>query len=247
MELKDTVVGYTDESGVTLPPLHPRCRCAIMYKEILSPNVGSSRRTRHLTEKEAEAARVDEEAAFNAKTGADFGFKKMKRSPKWSDEILLTNATAIATPNCQRCVVAHEARMRGYDVVARPSWGANDPLHYSWLKAFDFSYGDFKVCVGKTGEDVIKSVEEIMRSFGEGSRAIIIFKWNADKIMEGKGHVIVAQCREHGAVNFGDPQSGERFARNKLKSADFAEKVILLRTDNLEFTDAVKRCCKNKE
>ena len=34
MELKDTVVGHTDESGVKLPPLHPRCRCAIMYREI---------------------------------------------------------------------------------------------------------------------------------------------------------------------------------------------------------------------
>lgn len=34
MELKDTVVGRTDETGVTLPPLHPRCRCAIMYREV---------------------------------------------------------------------------------------------------------------------------------------------------------------------------------------------------------------------
>ena len=34
MELKDTVVGRTDESGVTLPPLHPRCRCAIVYREV---------------------------------------------------------------------------------------------------------------------------------------------------------------------------------------------------------------------
>ena len=34
LELKDTVVGRTDESGVTLPPLHPRCRCAIMYREL---------------------------------------------------------------------------------------------------------------------------------------------------------------------------------------------------------------------
>ena len=37
MELKDTVVGYTDQSGVTLPPLHPRCRCAIMYREVSTP------------------------------------------------------------------------------------------------------------------------------------------------------------------------------------------------------------------
>ena len=34
LALKDTVVDYTDESGVTLPPLHPRCRCAISYREV---------------------------------------------------------------------------------------------------------------------------------------------------------------------------------------------------------------------
>ncbi len=34
LALKDKVVGHTDESGVTLPPLHPRCRCAIMYNEV---------------------------------------------------------------------------------------------------------------------------------------------------------------------------------------------------------------------
>ena len=37
LALKDTVVGYTDESGVTIPPLHPRCRCAIMYDEVGTP------------------------------------------------------------------------------------------------------------------------------------------------------------------------------------------------------------------
>ena len=39
LELKDRVVGHTDESGVTLPPLHPRCRCAIMYREVSMPRV----------------------------------------------------------------------------------------------------------------------------------------------------------------------------------------------------------------
>ena len=34
MELKDTVVGTTDQSGVTIPPLHPRYRCAIIYREV---------------------------------------------------------------------------------------------------------------------------------------------------------------------------------------------------------------------
>ena len=39
MALKDTIVGHTDESGVTIPPLHPRCRCAIIYREIAAPKV----------------------------------------------------------------------------------------------------------------------------------------------------------------------------------------------------------------
>ena len=37
MELKDTVVGRTDEGGVQLPPLHPRCRCTISYREVKEP------------------------------------------------------------------------------------------------------------------------------------------------------------------------------------------------------------------
>ena len=37
LALKDTVVGYTDELGVLLPPLHPRCRCAIIYDEVGTP------------------------------------------------------------------------------------------------------------------------------------------------------------------------------------------------------------------
>ena len=37
LALKDTVVGHTNESGVTLPPLHPRCRCTIIYREVGKP------------------------------------------------------------------------------------------------------------------------------------------------------------------------------------------------------------------
>ena len=34
MELRGRVVGTTEDSGVTIPPLHPRCRCTIMYDEV---------------------------------------------------------------------------------------------------------------------------------------------------------------------------------------------------------------------
>ena len=32
-EINGKIIGYTDEVGVQLPPLHPRCRCAIVYRE----------------------------------------------------------------------------------------------------------------------------------------------------------------------------------------------------------------------
>lgn len=40
-QIASAVVGYTDESGVTLPPLHPRCRCAISYREVEPPKVSN--------------------------------------------------------------------------------------------------------------------------------------------------------------------------------------------------------------
>ena len=33
LEINGKIIGYTDEVGVQLPPLHPRCRCAIIYRE----------------------------------------------------------------------------------------------------------------------------------------------------------------------------------------------------------------------
>ena len=48
LPLKDKVVGYTDEAGVQIPPLHPRCRCAIDYREVVDTagtggNVGGNK------------------------------------------------------------------------------------------------------------------------------------------------------------------------------------------------------------
>ena len=34
MELRGKVVGTTEDSGAPVPPLHPRCRCTIIYNEI---------------------------------------------------------------------------------------------------------------------------------------------------------------------------------------------------------------------
>jgi len=147
--------------------------------------------------------------------------------------------------NCQRCVVAHEARMRGYDVVARPSWGFDDPMlkSSSWLSSFEYSPSDMKKCNGQTSEEMISNIKEIMKSFGEGSRSVIMFQW--ENRTSGSGHAIVSVCFKDGVVSFGDPQNKSRAAAKHLKSANL-KSVVLLRIDNLNFTDMVKRCCMNR-
>ena len=76
MELNGKVVGYTDESGVTLPPLHPRCRCAIIYREEKASPVGSGRAVaKPLTAKEIAEMKAAEEAARHLEmTGASASY-----------------------------------------------------------------------------------------------------------------------------------------------------------------------------
>ena len=202
-----------------------------------------------LTLRQKQLKAAEDKAYFTS--AVDFGFTKMLSKPDWSKELAIVNSVKEVfglerAINCQRCVVAHEARMRGYDVIARPSWGFSDPMlkAENWLASFDYSFSEFKKCNGQTVEEVIESITKIMRSFGDGSRAIIRFEWENRK--SGSGHVIVSACFENGIVNLGDPQEKSRAAAKHLKSAKL-DSIILLKIDNLRFTDVVKRCCMNRE
>lgn len=204
-----------------------------------------------LTAAQIRAIKTAEDEAFHAKTGANFGFRMMSGSPNWSREILLANPPDEQygyTPNCQRCVVAHEARMHGYDIVARPSWSAGDSTRSTgeWLHAFDYAPPDIVTCVGKSAGEIKEFIENKMRSFEKGSRAIVVFKWSKVAFRPAEGHAIVAQCHDNGVVNFGDPQTGKRAVGHLLNSIDTKAGVLLLRVDNLKFTDLIKRCCMNR-
>lgn len=201
-----------------------------------------------LTLRQKQLKAAEDKAYFTS--AVDFGFRKMLSKPDWSKELAIVNSVKEVfglerAINCQRCVVAHEARMRGYDVIARPSWGFSDPMRIAeqWLRAFDYSNTDFRKCRGESIEEIINSTNKIMQSFGEGSRAVIIFEWN-NKCL-GEGHVIVSACFVNGVIKFGDPQDGSQTAIHKLRFANIS-RVYILRIDNLNFTDIVKRCCMNR-
>ena len=126
--------------------------------------------------------------------------------------------------NCQRCVLAYEARRRGYDVTALPTY-SGDLLPYGgdYLKALS---NPNPVNVGKS----VRKLNSEMKSYGSGSRAIV-------RVRSGRnGHVFIAE-NVNGKIKYVDPQTNERYSGLNLKRVSNAS---VTRIDNQSFTDYAK-------
>ena len=84
-----------------------------------------------------------------------------------------------------------------------------------------------------------------MKEWGKGSRAFVWFQWENFFGFDEFGHTIVIQLNENGIVNFGDPQT-KKIGAVRCLSAVKLDSVVIMRVDNLSFTDLVKRCCMNR-
>ena len=144
--------------------------------------------------------------------------------------------------NCQRCVVAYEMRRRGYDVIAKPAFvdangnlSKKDELYAKWPRIFK----DARLyqCSGLDGGKA--AVIERMKNWGNGSVAEIQILWDASR-----AHVFVAENVD-GNIRFIDPQTGDVDC-----SVYFTKTIgygtIISRIDNLEVTDLVEKCIKNR-
>ena len=138
--------------------------------------------------------------------------------------------------NCQRCVIATEARKRGYDVIALPTFN-NDtmPSNNNYIRQC------FKnptiLEVGKTTRGgTQRAVEQQMKQFGNGSRAVLAVQW-----ANGGGHAINL-VQKNGKTEFYDGQTGQRYKAkdlfNQVKTGK--AETRLTRVDNLEFADGAK-------
>lgn len=126
--------------------------------------------------------------------------------------------------NCQRCVLAYEARRRGYDVTALPTYSGDLlPAGKDYMKALS---NPQMVNVGKS----VKRVESEMKSYGAGSRAIISVGKGVD------GHVFIAE-NVGGKITYIDPQHNKRFSKLRFSHVTRAS---VTRIDNLQFTDYAK-------
>lgn len=101
----------------------------------------------------------EESAAINAVHGTNPGFST--HDPEY-------------TENCQRCVVAYEARRRGFDIIAKPILlDRPDALPYmvdevGWPAVFT----DHKVeyCHADSALQAKQEIEVLMRRYGDSSR-----------------------------------------------------------------------------
>lgn len=137
---------------------------------------------------------------------------------------------AAYSSNCQRCVLTYEARRRGYDVTALPTYkGDLLPYGRDYLKALS---NPKTVDVGKSK---IK-LESQMRGYGNGSRTIV-------HVSAGRnGHVFIAE-NVRGRVNYVDPQTNKRYSNINLSHVSGAQ---ITRIDNQDFTEYARNAFTRK-
>ena len=141
--------------------------------------------------------------------------------------------------NCQRCVVAMEARYRGVDCEAKPVADAHDSRTFlysdgNWLSPFGKTgASDMTRVGGLTANDMHSNLVSTVAGFGHGSRAVVYVQWR-----RGGAHVFNAVVDMSGNVRLEDGQSGADFPTSWF-SRVIPGTVRVLRTDNLEFTPFV--------
>lgn len=141
--------------------------------------------------------------------------------------------------NCQRAVIATEARMRGYDVTAQPTFKGDklpNTAHVNPKTGVKngFWQGAFKGAKPeKTPTQA--SVESKMKEYGNGSRGILQVTWK-----HGGGHALNV-VNNGGKIEYVDGQIGAKYSGKQLFKQIRSNSTQLTRTDNLKFSDRAKK------
>ncbi len=146
--------------------------------------------------------------------------------------------------NCQSSVVAHELRMRGFDVTAQPNWKKGDDPNLlangTWRcwKTADgiqlkrpetFGY-KFSRAGSIIGVPLRELLQEIEARTSETGRYHVSFQWKGEEY----GHIVTMERKADGSALWYDPQTGERNFFDK----EYAKKIKCVsayRVDNLLF------------
>lgn len=129
--------------------------------------------------------------------------------------------------NCQTCVVAYEARLRGYDVRALPN--LRNPAIKKLSYETSLAYVGAKKISKPKGQNKVKFLRSNIR---DGERFTLEFKWQGKQ----KAHII-SVTMQNGALFAYDPQNGRKYNEKQLGSfmSRKTENEKIMRVDNVEF------------
>ena len=158
--------------------------------------------------------------------------------------------------NCQSCVVAHEMRLRGIHVTARPNTGfeSNMPYKLSWQtqKAWiDPKTGEMPKVSNAGGwvdyrknKTLAQRKSEFLSNTQETGRYHMGFAWKGGR----SGHIVTLERKADGSLSLYDPQAGTSIIGEDNILAYIARKIspsypiTTYRVDNLALnTDVVPR------
>ena len=167
--------------------------------------------------------------------------KPMSVTSAVKDANPLYNTGAEYQFNCQRCVIATEARMRGYDVQALPTYdGDSMPSHDAYLTNFENPQTSY--IQHTTASANRNDVERQMAAMGNGARATMSFGWKGAY----SGHVINVMQR-NGKTKYFDGQDGTEVSPSHLFNAiSNSSAISLTRVDNLAFSSTVNEAVRRK-
>lgn len=147
--------------------------------------------------------------------------------------------------NCQRCVTTYEARRRGLDVTALPTYkGDTWPNGQKYATAYKNAH--IIKCDAARSNGARANVERNVLAAPDGARFIVRIGVKGNPL---NGHVFIAENRG-GKVAYVDPQiHGDNRQADASSHWDWAsgKRCTCMRVDNLKFTDKLKEVCEVKK
>lgn len=183
----------------------------------------------------------DEQTAQIEKLAKELGIEVTPMTP---NEAAGKSNVVRGKTNCQSCVVAHEARLRGLNVTAVNYVADEDHATYIIGERFQDAFVSPKT--GKVVEptkirdkDYSQMISKLERQMSSPGRYIV--GTNNDK--GGDGHVIIAERLSNGAIIYYDPQKNDSpDIATKYQDVEYFEvlKIDKLLFNEKYFTDVVK-------
>lgn len=138
--------------------------------------------------------------------------------------------------NCQRCVVAFVARLRGYNVESKPRLfpanGSRDPVFLNGGETKFFEGATDDHVEGKTGDAQRANIEKNLKNWGDGAIGLVSVAWQGRQ----SAHIFVAM-NDNGVIKWIDPQNPSRNAGEYVKNGVIQPWYTkMIRVDDKPFT-----------